>query len=89
MVPEKSKVELYAAIRRDAQRGLSKREIARSYNVGYSTIAKAMDSAWPEQRKAYPPRASKLDVFKPWIDEVLLADLSAPRKQRHTVTRIF
>jgi hypothetical protein len=32
---------------------------------------------------------SKLDPFKVVIDEILIADLDAPRKQRHTVTRIF
>jgi hypothetical protein len=31
----------------------------------------------------------KLDPFKPAIDEMLKADLDAPRKQRHTVTRIW
>ena len=35
------------------------------------------------------PRPSKLDLFKPVIDEILKADLDAPRKQRHTVTRIW
>jgi hypothetical protein len=28
-------------------------------------------------------------VFKPVIDQMLRADLDAPRKQRHTVKRIF
>ena len=36
-----------------------------------------------------PPRPSKLDSFKPVIDEILRADLDAPRKQRHTAKRIF
>jgi transposase len=35
-----------------------------------------------------PSRASVLDPAKPWIDEMLRADLTAPRKQRHTVRRI-
>lgn len=34
-------------------------------------------------------RASRLDPFKPVIDEWLRVDLDAPRKQRHTVTRIY
>jgi hypothetical protein len=51
------KVELYAAIRRDARAGMSAR--------------------------------AKLDPFKPAIDEMLRADLDAPRKQRHTITRIY
>lgn len=48
----------------------------------------ALASAWPQQRAAYPTRASKLDGFKPAIDDILRSDLDAPRKQRHTVTRI-
>jgi transposase len=88
-VPGMSKVELYAAIRRDARSGLSGRGLERKYGVGYRTVAAALESAWPGQRKAYPKRPSKLDEFKPFIDEVLRADLDAPRKQRHTITRLF
>jgi transposase len=84
-----SKVELYAAIRRDARAGMSGRAIERKYRVGRRTVASALASAWPEPRKQLPPRASKLDPFKPVIDEILKADLDAPRKQRHTITRIY
>jgi len=51
-------------------------------------VQSALTSAWPQQRAAYPTRASKLDGFKPAIDDILRSDLNAPRKQRHTVTRI-
>src|ERR1700733_5886787 len=84
-----SKVELYAAIRRDARAGMSGRAIEKKYRVGRRTIVSAMASAWPEPRRQLPPRASKLDPFKPVIDEILTADLDAPRKQRHTITRIW
>lgn len=83
-----SRVELYAAIRRDARAGLSGREIQRKHGVGWRTVQSALTSAWPQQRAAYPTRASKLDGFKPAIDDILRSDLNAPRKQRHTVTRI-
>jgi transposase len=83
------KVELYAAIRRDARAGMSARAIERKYRVGRRTNIKALASAWPEPRKKPPRRASKLDPFKPAIDEMLRADLDAPRKQRHTITRIY
>jgi hypothetical protein len=36
-----------------------------------------------------PPRKSRLDPFKPAVDQMLRADLDAPRKQRHTLKRIF
>jgi|SRR6266480_1310894 len=84
-----SKVELYAAIRRDARAGMSGRAIEKKYRVGRRTIVRALSSAWPEPRKQLPPRPSKLDPFKPVIDEMLKADLDAPRKQRHTITRIY
>ena len=83
------KVDLYAAIRRDARAGMSARAIARKYRAGRRTVVKAVASAWPEPRKKPLPRRSKLDPFKPAIDQMLRADLDAPRKQRHTITRIY
>ncbi len=88
MLP-KPKVDLYAAIRRDSRHGLSSRARQRNYGVGFLTVQKALSSAWPEPRKQLPPRATRLDPFKPFIDQMLRADLDAPRKQRHTVKRIF
>src|ERR1700733_12671360 len=84
-----SKVELYAAIRRDARAGMSGRALEKKYQVGRRTIVKALASAWPGPRKDMVPRGSRLDRFKPAIDAMLKADLDAPRKQRHTVTRIY
>ncbi|WP_078289992.1 IS21 family transposase [Mycobacterium sp. D16R24] len=89
MVARPSRVELYAAIRRDTRAGLSGREVQRKHGVGWRTVQEAVASAWPSPRAPYPTRASKLDPFKHIIDEILTADLDAPRKQRHTVTRIF
>ncbi|WP_169317437.1 IS21 family transposase [Actinacidiphila oryziradicis] len=83
------KVELYAAIRRDHRGGMSMRELERKHGVTWRTVRKALDSFWPEPRKKLPPRATTLDPYKAVIDEILRADLNAPRKQRHTVTRIF
>jgi transposase len=87
-MPPVSKVELYAAIRRDARAGMSGRAMERKHGVGRRTIIKAVSSAWPGPRKKPPRRPSKLDPFKPVIDEMLRVDLDAPRKQRHTIRRI-
>lgn len=84
-----SKVELYAAIRRDARAGLSGRAIERKHHVGWRTVRKALASSWPQPRRPYAPRGSKLDPYKATIDAILRADLDAPRKQRHTITRIY
>jgi len=45
------------------------------YRVGRRTVVKALSSAWPKPRKGLPPMASKLEPFKPAIDEMLKADL--------------
>ncbi|MFF6808269.1 hypothetical protein [Streptomyces sp. NPDC012616] len=57
------------------------------YGVTWSTVNKALTSAWPQPRTTTASaRPSKLDPFAPLIDEILLIDLDATRKQRHTIT---
>lgn len=85
-----SRVELFAAIRRDARvEGLSIRALAVRYRVHRRTARQALESAVPPPRK--PPRRSApaLEPVRELIDEMLRADVSAPRKQRHTCRRIF
>jgi len=89
-VAPKTKVELFAAIRRDSRvEGLSVRALAGKYGVHRRTVREALSSVWPAPRKKPPPRKSRLEPFKPAIEVMLRADLDAPRKQRHTVKRIF
>lgn len=85
----KSRTDLYAAIRRDHRAGLGKRALTRKYGVGHPTVQKALESAWPQPWKKLPPRATRLDPFKTLVDEMLRAELDAPRKQRHTAKRVF
>jgi transposase len=85
-----SKVELFAAIRRDARvEGLSVRALAVRYRVHRRTVRQALASAVPPARK--PPRRSSpvLDAVRDLIDSMLREDLAAPVKQRHTCRRIF
>lgn len=89
MPPNQSKTQLYAAIRRDSRAGRSGQELQAKYNVGYRTVNAALTSAFPEARKEYPARAAKLDPYKSFINEMLRTDLDAPRKQRHTIKRIY
>ena len=85
-----SRVELFAAIRRDARlEDLSIRELAESYRVHRRTVRQALASAMPPQRKAPVRTARVLEPFKPAIDAMLRADLDAPRKQRHTARRVL
>ncbi|WP_030674658.1 hypothetical protein [Streptomyces cellulosae] len=44
-MPQVSKVELYAAIRRDHRAGIQMRELERKYNISWRTVKKAVDSA--------------------------------------------
>ena len=85
----RSKVELFAAIRRDARvGGLSIRELAARHRVHRRTVRQALASAIPAPRKT-PGRASpRLARFRGVIDEMLRSDLDAPKKQRHTAYRI-
>jgi hypothetical protein len=48
VVPQMSKVELYAAIRRDHRGGMPMRELERKHGVTWRTARKALDSSWPE-----------------------------------------
>ena len=68
-------------------------EIASKTGLNWKTVKKYVDM---EDFNSPPPvpastgtRESKLDPFKPLIDEWLRADKLAPRKQRHSATRVF
>ncbi|VFA96302.1 hypothetical protein [Nocardia cyriacigeorgica] len=76
-MPCQSKVELYAAIRRDARAGLSGRALQAKHGVGWRTVQAAMSSVWPAERRQHPKGGSKLDPFKAFIDAVLREDLGS------------
>ncbi|UAJ81787.1 IS21 family transposase (plasmid) [Leifsonia sp. ZF2019] len=84
-----SRVDLYAEIRRAARvEELSVNALAKRFRVHRRTIRQALESSVPPPRKT-PVRASpKIGPFKNTIDGMLRANLTAPKKQRQTVTRI-
>jgi len=85
-----SRVRLFAAIRRDARvEGLSIRALADKHGVHRRTVRQALESAEPPTRRRAPRTTPVLDTVRHLIDEMLVADLSAPRKQRHTALRVF
>ena len=63
--------------------------------TGYDrkTIVKYLDMTdfnLPESEPSDPEAiCPKLDIYKPMIDEWLIGDRKAPRKQRHTAKRVF
>ncbi|WP_331762395.1 IS21 family transposase [Streptomyces sp. NBC_01508] len=84
------RVELFELIRRDRRlEDASVRSLAKRYGVHRRVVRQAFDSALPPARKAIEVRRSVLEQGKGWIDEMLRADLTAPRKQRHTNKRIM
>ena len=85
-----SRVELFERIRRDREfDGLSTHALARRYGVHRRTVREAVVSAVPPERKRPVGRpAPVLGVWREWIDQILIADGAAPRKQRHTAKRI-
>lgn len=86
-----SKVELFEQIRRDRELlGLSQRALIAKYRVHRRTVLQALESAVPPARKQPQGRpAPKLGEYRELIDEWLIGDLAAPRKQRHTSKRIW
>lgn len=70
--------------------GVSIREIMRRTGYHYETVRKYLDLE-DFNTPLHPPKesASLLDPLKPVIDQWLLDDLKAPRKQRHTAKRVF
>lgn len=84
-------VELYSKVRMAVLReGLSRREVARRFGIDRGTVSKMVGhSIPPGYRRAQAQRRPKLDAHLAFIDEILRSDPSAPKKQRHTIKRIF
>lgn len=70
--------------------GCSIREIMRRTGYHYETVNKYLNMEdFNEAPHPLQESISLLDPLKPVIDQWLLDDLKAPRKQRHTAKRIF
>ena len=82
-------MELFAQVRRGARvEGLSIRALARRHRCSRATVRMALANAVPPQRKTPVRSSPRLEPFKKAIDAMLLSDVAAPRKQRHTARRI-
>jgi len=84
-------VEQFELIRRDREReGLSIRALSERHGVHRRAVRAALESAVPSAKRTPVGRpAPKLGAYRELIDEWLVADLEAPRKQRHTSKRIW
>jgi hypothetical protein len=63
--------------------------LANKYRVHRRVVRQALRSSVPPGRKARARSCPALGPWKTWIDQVLEADKSVPRKQRHTARRIW
>jgi transposase len=85
----RDRVGLFAAVREDHRQGMGVRAIARKHGVHRRAVREALASPVPAPRKV-PERASPArDSVAPLIDAMLIEDLDAPRKQRHTARRAW
>ena len=74
------------------EQGMNLSEIAEETGFDWKTVKKYVDKEdfnVPPPQPKNQPGVSKLDPYKPQIDEWLEEDQYAPRKQRHTAVRIF
>ena len=84
------RVELFELIRKDYELGMSKRAISRKHRVHRRTVSGALASSIPAERKRPVRTAPKLTAeIKAFIDQILISDRKAPKKQRHTARRIW
>ena len=83
-------VDDFARIRQAHRDGLSSRQIAKQFGIGRDTVRKALRHAEPPPYTLVQPRSAPVfGPFRPFVDEILAADETAPRKQRHTATQIY
>jgi len=68
----------------------SKRAVCKDFSIHWKTLNKILNHTEPPgYRQRQPRERPKLDPFLPFIQETLEQDKTAPRKQRHTIKRIF
>jgi transposase len=83
-------VDLFERIRRDRRvdPSVSQRELARRHGVSRKTVVAALSSALPPPRKPVTGRPRAVAPVAGFIDDMLRSDVTAPKKQRHTIERI-
>ena len=83
-------VDHYARIRQLHRDGLTIRDIAEQLHHSPKTILKALQNPEPISTSPSLPRTAPVfGPFRAFVDEIVAADETAPRKQRHTAAQIY
>jgi transposase len=87
----RAKVELFEKIRREYFEGVGTISgVAKKVGVHRRTVREAIRSAVPAKRKKIQRETTRLvSAVLLFIQQILLEDQQAPRKQRHTAQRIY
>ncbi len=84
-------LEIYHRVRRAVLRdGMSERAAAIAFGVDRGTISKMLAFSEPPgyRLKVQRPR-NRMDDHADFVDQILITDRDVPKKQRHTIKRIF
>lgn len=84
-------LEIYHRVRRAVLRdGMSERAAAGVFGLDRGTISKMLEFSEPPGYRLSKPRPRRqMDAHAKFVDQILISDREAPKKQRHTVRRIF
>jgi transposase len=84
-------VDAYYRVRRACQvEGKSIRRAAKEFGINRRTVSKMLEhSIPPGYKREEAPNHPKLNPYLEFIDQILSDDKTQPKKQRHTIKRIF
>jgi transposase len=83
-------VELFERIRREHAYGVGTIQgVAKKLGVHRRMVREALADAVPRERKIAIRAKPRLEAVRSFIEAILEADQTAPRKQRHTARRIW